>query len=237
MNFMHEKVSSGSQVIDKLLNGGFEKGIISTLFGPAGAGKSNIAIITATNLAKKGYVLFIDTEGSFSVERFHQVSGNNRMLLKRILLKRLVTFDEQKQYISKLPELVKKKQVSAIIMDSIIMLYRLHLGSEKDISTTNKDLANQLAILSAVARNLNLPVIVTNQVYSDFNKPNSVHMVGGDLLKYWSKCIIKLEPINGVRKASIYKHRSLPEGKCVFFDITDKGLIEVKEPKRKFSLF
>ena len=48
---MNNKISSGSQVIDKLLTGGFEKGVISTIYGPAGTGKSNIAILTALRVA------------------------------------------------------------------------------------------------------------------------------------------------------------------------------------------
>jgi DNA repair protein RadB len=98
-------------------------------------------------------------------------------------------------------------------------------------------MANQLATLSEIARKRNIPILVTNQVYSDFDVPNNVKMVGGDLLKYWSKCIIKLERVDGVRRASIWKHRSIKEGTEIYFDINDSGLVEVQKPKKKFSLF
>ena len=42
-----ERVSTGAIVLDSLLGGGLERGIITTLFGPAGSGKSNIAMLSA----------------------------------------------------------------------------------------------------------------------------------------------------------------------------------------------
>ena len=56
-------------------------------------------------------------------------------------------------------------------------------------------------------------------------------MVGGDILKYWSKCIIKLERYENDRKATLVKHRSLPENLNFFFKITKKeapGIPSVK---------
>lgn len=240
---MTDKISSGSQVIDPLLGGGFEKGIISTLYGPAGSGKSNIAMLTALVIASQGKkVVFIDTEGGFSMERIAQLEPkNHERLLKNILLLNPVSFEEQKKVFSKLRDAVNTEKVGLIIVDSIAMLYRLQKGSEEEIRTTNKELANQLALLSEIARKRNIPVVVTNQVYADFENKSNVHMVGGDLLKYWSKCIVKLEILeSGTRKASIYKHRSLQEGKSVCFEIIESGLKEAQEPvkeKKKFSLF
>jgi len=48
-------------------------------------------------------------------------------------------------------------------------------------------------------------------------------MVGGDILKYWSKCIIELKIEGKRRKAILKKHRSLPE-KTLNFEITNKGI-------------
>ena len=64
-----------------------------------------------------------------------------------------------------------------------------------------------------------IPVIITNQVYSQFLSEEELrkgveretNIVGGDLFKYWSKCIIKLSNENKRKKADIVKHRFLPE--------------------------
>jgi DNA repair protein RadB len=80
---------------------------------------------------------------------------------------------------------------------------------------------------------------VTNQVYADFEKKEDVKMVGGDILKYWSKCIVKLEKTETARKAVLMKHRSLPENLSFYFLITEKDFQEIPEPKqkRKIDLF
>ena len=243
------KLSTGSKIIDSLLDGGLEPGVITTLFGPESSGKSNIAMLAAINAAEQGKkVLFIDTEGSFSAERVKQLNKNYEILLKNIVIANPTNFVEQKNYFKKLMDAANHEKAGLIVVDSIVMLYRLQ-KAEEDISTTNQELASQLAILSEVARKKQIPVLVTNQVYADFRKTenrgpkteNSFRMVGGDLLKYWTKCIVKLEALDaGVRRASIYKHRSLPEGKLVHFEIKEQGLEEAQEPKQEkkgFRLF
>ncbi len=242
------KQSTGAKVIDSLLDGGLEPGIITTLFGPASSGKSNIALMASICAAEQGKkVLFIDTEGGFSAERVKQLSKNYETLLKNIVIANPTTFTEQKSYFKGMMDAVTKEKAGLIVVDSIVMLYRLQ-KAEEDISTTNQELASQLAILSEVARKKQIPVLVTNQVYADFRKTedrgqktaNGFRMVGGDLLKYWSKCIIKLEAMESVRKATIYKHRSLPEGRFVHFEIKEQGLEEAQEPKQEkkgFRLF
>ena len=228
---IHKKISSGSSVLDELLGGGFEPGVISTLYGEAGTGKTNICILVARELAGQGKrVIFVDSEGGFSTERAAQLAFRNyKDILKRIIILEPTSFEEQKMLFDQIADIAVGEKVSAIIVDSIVMLYRLKLGDRKDVYNTNRELAKQLRILSEIARKKNLPVIVTNQVYADF-KSGDVRMVGGNLLKYWSKCIIKIEKVpGGIRKASIFKHRSLPEGRSVLFEIKERGLEEVKE--------
>lgn len=232
-------VGTGAKVLDTLLGGGLERGIITTLFGPAGSGKSNISMIAAVSMADRGKkVVFIDTEHSLSAERIKQLKPQGyKQIIKNLIILEPTNFEEQKKFFSDLREIISLEKPELIVVDSIVMLYRLQLGSEEEIHITNKEMAHQLATLSELARKRSIPVLVTNQVYADFENKRDVRMVGGDLLKYWSKCIIKLEQIDGVRKASVWKHRSLPTGKEVYFDINDAGLFEVPKPKKRFSLF
>ncbi len=87
--------------------------------------------------------------------------------------------------------------------------------------------------LAEIARKQEIPVIITNQVYSQFlseeDLKNGVqrgtNIVGGDLFKYWSKCIIELSNENRKRKAVLLKHRYLPE-KELPFEIRNKGIFK-----------
>jgi DNA repair protein RadB len=235
------KISAGSFDLNKFLFGGYETDIITTLYGPGGSGKSNFCILAAASQARKGNkVIFIDTEGGFSPERFRQIYEDEpaemEKSLQNIFLLNPTSFTEQEEAFEQMLKHVKKDNISLIIIDSIAMLYRLELGdaisennSEK-ISAVNRKLANQLRTLNEIARKQNIPVIITNQVYCSFSqdpkdrdKERKVSMVGGDLLKYWSKCLIELQNHNGRRKILLKKHRSLPEKELVF-EIVRRGI-------------
>ena len=53
-------------------------------------------------------------------------------------------------------------------------------------------------------------------------------MVGGDIMKYGSKCLIELQKTNeGQRSVNLRKHRSIIEGKEINFKIEDKDMVNV----------
>ncbi|MCK4968506.1 MAG: DNA repair and recombination protein RadB, partial [Candidatus Aenigmarchaeota archaeon] len=206
-----EKFKSGCGPIDSLLLGGLEKTIITNIYGPSGVGKTNITIQLAVSCIKSGKkAVIIDTEGGISVERFVQMY--NKEALKDLFVYDARNFLEQQQAIMELKELIKKENIGLIAIDSLVSLYRLHMHNDK-AQEANQKLSIQLATLATLSREHNIPVIVTNQVYSDF-ETGDIELVGGDIPKYASKCLIRIEKKDdGKRKATIIKHRSIPEGK------------------------
>jgi len=242
------KISTGNEDFDEWLAGGYESDIITTIYGPAGSGKTNFCVLASAALASKSKkVIFIDTEGGFSVERLAQIADTS--VLKNILMLKATSFKEQKDIFNNLLGKINK-DIGLIVVDSAVMLYRLEMSMAKSSNNdeqarlVNRALAKQLEILNEIARNKNIPVIVTNQVYSPFikkedlgdrdieeEKAKQVRMVGGDILKYWSKCIIELRKDGSKRKAILRKHRSLPE-KEFSFSIIGKGI-----EKSGFRLF
>ena len=234
------KISAGSYDLNEWLFGGYEKDIITTIYGPAGSGKTNFCLLAVVSQAKKNQkVIYVDTEGGFSVDRVKQISeGDADELLKNILLLKPISFSEQEQAFNQLLKELKTQKIGLIVVDGMTMLYRLELAeaknkenSSEEIKKINSKLAKQMRILAEIARRKDIPVIVTNQVYSEFlsesdlraGKERGVSMVGGDILKYWSKCIIELRNEKRGKKAILKKHRSLPE-KELSFEITNKGI-------------
>jgi len=238
-------ISTGSLDLDRWLHGGYEQDIITTFSGPAGSGKTNLCLMAAaTQAAKSKKVVFIDTEGSFSISRLKQLT-QNQDIINNILLLKATNFSEQRECFNKLLALVNEN-IGLIVVDSMVMLYRLELSEAQKQGKAKliySSLARQMRILNEIARKKNIPVIITDQVYSEFlskedfeaGKPKGVVMVGGDILRYWSKCIIELRSIGDGRKLAILrKHRSLPE-KAIMFRITNNGI--ERERERKFGLF
>ncbi len=237
---MSNKISAGSFDLNKWLYGGYEKDVITMIAGAPGSGKTNFAILAACSQAKQGNkVIFIDTEGGFSSERVKQIVGveNLEGILENILLLEPTNFSEQKKSFEKLLGHLKNEQVGLIVVDGMAMLYRLELGdavkSQDDfnIKEVNREVARQMRVLSEIARKKNIPVLITNQVYESFVSEEDwkkgikgeLNIVGGDLLKYWSKCILVLDNHRGKRKAFLKKHRSLGERELEF-DIRNKGV-------------
>jgi len=233
------KVSAGSYDMNKFLFGGYEKDIITTIYGGAGSGKTNFCLIAATSQAKKGNkVIFMDTEGGFSVDRVKQIAGEGyEKVLDNLFILKPTSFDEQEKSFGDLLREIKNNKIGLIVVDGMTMLYRLELAEaiqEKNdlkIKEINSKLARQMRILAEISRNREIPIIITNQVYSEFlsedeirsGKEREYRMVGGDILKYWSKCLIELKNEKGKRKLFLRKHRSLPE-KSMDFEIIDKGI-------------
>jgi|TARA_Y100000310_G_scaffold107162_2_gene105611 DNA repair protein RadB len=236
-----EKISTGSYDFNKWLFGGYEKDIITMIAGPPGSGKTNLCILVSCSQAKKGKkIIFIDTEGGFSVDRFRQIIGDDyEGILKNVFLLQPTSFEEQKKSFSQLLTKIKSEHVGLIVIDGMATLYRLELGeaskskNEDAIKELNWKVAQQMRVLSEISRKQNIPVIITNQVYADFISEEDIkkgvkkesNLVGGDLMKYWSKCIIELKLENRRRKAILLKHRSLPI-KELNFEIKDKGIFK-----------
>ncbi len=228
--------SSGNSDIDKLLEGGYETDIITTVYGPAGSGKTLFCLLAAIRCVKEGKkVVFIDTEGGFSVERLKQLSDDYERILDNIFFLRPTSFKEQKDSFEKLKGFVNEK-IGLIIIDTISMLYRLELGKSDNVYDVNRELGQQIAYLNEIARKKEIPVIAANQVYADFKKKEGVKLVGGDLLKYGSKCMMELQLSGNNRVVSLKKHRSIESGKSFLFRIVEKGIEKIERNSKKIML-
>ena len=224
----NHKIPTNSS-IDNLLNGGFEKGTVTQIFGPHSSGKSNVALCLAVNVAKTGKkAIYMDTEGGISIDRIKQIAGNDfPEVANNIMVFEPTTFQEQGENIGAIELWLRKNHsdTDIFILDSAVALYRV---DDMKSSRLNKELGKQMGILSKIARSFDIAVIVTNQVYNAFDDEgnNDIRAVGGMVLQYWSKVIIQLERGEEInqRIATLKRHRSIGEGRQAVFRITSRGI-------------
>ena len=224
----NHKIPSDSP-LDDLLGGGFEKGTITQIFGPPSSGKSNVALSLAVNVAKNNRkVIYIDTEGGISIDRIKQISGSDfSNVANNIIVLEPTNFLEQTENIRSVDVWLRKhhEEVDLIVLDSAVALYRVDDMKSYKLS---KELRKQVQLLSNIARKYDIAVILTNQIYASFDEEgnNEIKAVGGDIIEYISKVIIKLERGEEVnqRIATVKRHRSIPEGKYITFFITSNGI-------------
>jgi len=238
-----DRIPTGCEGLDDLLGGGFERGAITQVYGPPAAGKTNIVLSAAVELAATGAsALYVDTEG-LSVDRMEQLAeaavaaragpvaqeGGARAdadltveaVASRLVVSEAHTFEEQEEAVRDVEEFVDT--VDLVVLDSATGFYRLQ-RTDDDGGEALRDVGRQLAHLLSLARKHDLAVAFTNQVYTDPDSDRS-RGLGGHTLDHWSATVVRVDRFRGGnRRATLEKHRSRPAGESVRFQITDSGL-------------
>ena len=222
---MISSLTTGCEKLDKLMCGGIPIGHITHIYGPAGTGKTTFALQCSVNSALNGYkTVFIDTEGSFSIERLKQISKDYfEFIVEKIIVFHPSTFSDQSDLIDILDDMCDKN-TRLIIFDTITRLYRAELLEYRNTHILQHELNRQMAFLFKIAKQKNVAVLLTNQVRSSF-KEEALEAVASSIINWWASIVIKFVREKGVkRRAEIVKHYSKPLGTSVTFFITSNGL-------------
>ncbi len=220
-----DRIPIGCPPVDDMLGGGVERGCVTLFYGEAGAGKTNLCLQLAKNMALSGRkVAYVDTEG-VSMERLAQISGlSGPDVLKNLLFFQVHDFDEQTRSVENAVRLVESNsEVGMIIIDSMTMYYRL--GARDDLHNVRKSLIIQTERLLNASRKMDVPIILTSQVYTAIDT-GTFEFLGGHVLHHNAKTIIRLDKAGpNRRRAVVMKHRSIPEGRSATFNIGGSGLV------------
>jgi len=210
----------------------YESGKLTMIYGNAASGKTTSCLLAAIAAARnKGKIIFVDTEHSFDSDRLKQLYyGDYNEILDNIFLIQPKTFEEQYETILKLKKLCDNDKIKLVIVDTIGSLYRKRLSDNP--KGINKMMAEQMANLVRIARDLNKIVIVTNQVGSKVDGTTDIKMVGGKMMENLSKVIIELKKEDDIRYAKLIKYKYDEEDKIhpnldekIEFKIKNNGLI------------
>ncbi len=225
-------ISTGCGALDDLLGGGVERGTVTQVYGPPGAGKTNVALSTAVEVAAEGgTAVYVDTEG-LSVERFEQVlsarADDPEAASSRIVISDAHDFEEQAEAVRDVEDFAERADL--VVLDSATGFYRLERDAE-DGGDALRRVADQVTHLLSLARKHDLAVVVTNQVFTDVDSDSDrVRPLGGHTLNHWTGVVVRVDRFRGGnRRATLEKHRSKPEGEHVRFEITDTGIEGVQQ--------
>lgn len=226
---MTDRLSTGCTAIDDLLGGGFERGIVSQVYGPPAAGKTNLALSTAVDVAANGgSALYVDTEG-LSVERFRQIARGTatdeqefETITSRLIISEAHDFEEQAEAVRDAEDVAE--EVDLVVLDSATGFYRLERTDDQEAGDALRRVTAQVTHLLSLARKHDLGVIITNQVYTDPDSDRA-RPLGGHTLEHWSGVVLRLDRFRGGnRRATLEKHDSRPAGETVTFEIVEGGL-------------
>ncbi len=233
------KITTGSKNFDEALEGGFETGAITELYGEFGSGKTQVSHQIAVNVqlpseqgGLDGKVIYIDTENTFRPERIVQMAKAHGLdpntALKNIRVARAYNSDHQMLLAEKAEDLLKNKEENfrLLVVDSLTTHFRAEFIGRGTLSERQQKLNKHMHTLLKLADMYNVCVIVANQVMA---KPNVMfgdptQAIGGHIVGHASTFRIYLRKgKGGSRVARIVDSPNLPENEAMFF-VTQDGL-------------
>jgi DNA repair protein RadA len=231
------RLTTGSKALDNLLGGGIESQAILELIGEFGSGKTQVCHmlcvtvqLSADQGGLSGGAMYIDTEGTFRPERIAQISEarglNAEEILKNVMTARAFNSDHQILIAEKLDELIPKRNIKLVIVDSVISHFRAEYLGRDTLPERQQRLNNHLHRLLRVAEIYNIPVVVTNQVVAapDVFFGPTTRPAGGHIIAHLSTNRVLLRKSKReLRIARVIDSPYLAEAECVFA-ITDKGI-------------
>jgi len=238
------QIGTGSKELDKLLEGGFETGSITEIFGEFRTGKTQLChqICVTCQLPLKegggeGKALYIDTEGTFRPERLLAIAEryglNGDDVLDNIAYARAYNTDHQSQLLLQASAMMTESRFAVLVVDSATALYRTDFSGRGELSARQMHLARFLRTLMRLADEFGVAVVITNQVVAqvdgnammgDNKKP-----IGGNIMAHASTTRLYLRKGRGeTRICKIYDSPCLPEAEAVF-SINPDGIGDAKE--------
>jgi len=235
------KCGTGSRALDEMLGGGVETQAMTELIGDYGVGKTQICltlVVTAQFSREQGGLegnaIYIDTEGTFSPERVHQIISSRGLepqkILDNIITARAYNSDHQCLLIDHLFEKCPEENVKLVVVDSMISHFRGEYVGRESLSERQQKLNEYLHKLLRLAEAYNLAVVITNQVqanpgqfWGDPDRP-----AGGHIMAH--ACTHRIYLRRGkedTRLAKVIDSPYLPEN-TARFRITEKGIEDIE---------
>jgi DNA repair protein RadA len=243
------RLSSGSKVVDRLLDGGLETQTITEFYGEYGSGKSQICHQLCVNVQLPpqrgglgGCALYVDTENTFRTERIVSMAKHLGLdpqeVVKNIIYAEAYTSDHQMFLLDNADEVIKANNVKLIIVDSLTAHFRSEYIGREMLAPRQQKLNKHMHKLIGLARAFNAAAVVTNQVMAkpDVFFGDAIHPIGGHIVGHTSHTRVYLRRASHgpVRIARLVSSPYLPEGEEIF-KITENGIEDTSEEELKKS--
>ena len=167
---------------DALLLGGFKTGHVYELYGPSGAGKTQLALTLAAQTAlssfRRSSVAYVDTKCDFFAERLAQIvkaradGGKKRSsALEKVHVKKVFDLDDLLATLEGLCEGLRASEKDSktffsrlrlLVLDSVASVTLPAMSEAADMREVSRKAARMCGLLSKIALAHNVCVLVTN---------------------------------------------------------------------------
>jgi DNA repair protein RadB len=228
MSAKQKKLTSGCLSLDTLMQGGFSRGQVTLLYGESSTGKTTTVTQVAALAAKmKLKVLYVDSDHSFTQQRFQQIARVDSQIASELIMLFLPeTFEEQRALVESFENYVTPG-LGLVIVDSMSSLYRAAFSRTQSIFNLNRDLSRQLAYLVELSASNGVACIVTSQVHARLSLPIiDIEPVARRSVFHFARTILRLKntPRQGVREFGLERIDGLDVRRSCLVALTDSGL-------------
>ncbi len=238
------KITTGTQCLDSLFDGGVETQAITEVYGEFGCGKTQFAHTMSVMVQRpkndgglEGGVLYIDTENTFRPERIVAIAKAHNMdpekTLDNIIVARAYNSAHQILILEEASTVIKENNIKLIVADSAVGLFRSEYLGRGTLSNRQQRLNHFVHMLSRIAETYNCAAIATNQVMASpdvfFGDPT--RPIGGNVVAHTSTYRIYFKKSGKKRIARMVDSPHHPEEE-VIFSLGEAGVMDLEDAEQ-----
>jgi len=239
------KISTGTNCLDTLFDGGIETQALTEVYGEFGCGKTQFAHTLSVMVQKTkeeggldGSVLYIDTENTFRPERIVQIAQAHGMdpdkVLDRIIVARAYNSAHQTLILEESGSVIEENNVKLLVVDSAVGLFRAEYLGRGTLAVRQQKLNHFVHMLVRIAETYDCAALATNQVMASpdvfFGDPT--RPVGGNVVAHTSTYRIYFKKSGKKRIARMVDSPHHPEEE-VLFALGEAGVMDPEEAEKK----
>jgi DNA repair protein RadA len=239
------KITTGTECLDLLLDGGLETQALTEVYGEFGSGKTQFCHTMCVTVQKPkeeggldGTVLYIDTENTFRPERIVSIAKAFGMdpekALDKIIVARAYNSAHQQLILEEASQLIRENNVKLLVVDSAVGLFRSEYLGRGTLSVRQQRLNKFVHLLVRIAETYNCAALATNQVMASpdvfFGDPT--RPIGGNVVAHTSTYRIYFKKSGKKRIARMVDSPHHPEQE-VIFALGEAGVIDPDSDTKK----
>jgi DNA repair protein RadA len=239
------KITTATQCLDQLLDGGVETQALTEVYGEFGSGKTQFCHTICVTVQKPkeegglgGGVLYVDSENTFRPERIVSIAKAKGMdpekVLDNIIVARAYNSAHQTLILEEAGSIIEQHNIKLIIADSAVGLFRSEYLGRGTLSERQQRLNRFMHLLVRTAETYNCAAVATNQVQASpdvfFGDP--IKAIGGNVVAHTSTYRIYFKKSGKKRIARMVDSPHHPEEE-VIFTVTEGGIADPEDDTKK----
>jgi len=220
-HYCNKYISTGSSELDRIFDYGLEPYSKYLIYGEAGTGKTFLSHQITANFLKhiEDNVIYIDTEGNFSIDLIKALNVADKKLNK-VIIRRIYDYDTVYDFLFKI--LYVSRKLSLLIIDNISNVFLMF----SDPAEIQYRLIDLFYIINLIKEKWGATIFVTAKVYA-MPHPISQSLIkpkgGVSIITMFNK-VVNLSRIRNNIYRALDLYSEIP---AALFKITDKGVTDV----------